>query len=204
MALADLLVVNKIDLAPYVGADVDLMFREADRSPARRARPPDVARRARRRGRGGRLAPCAVVPVARHGVRAHATIAVARRDGRDELVDRRSQAPFSVRRCGDRIMIASSAAMPVGGDELELSITVDEGARAAIGSVAATMVWPGANGERSTMSTVATVAAGGRLDLVGRTHRVGGGVVAPRRHDRSARGVGDVPRGRGGGAGPHR
>ena len=62
-------------------------------------------------------------------------------------------------------MIASSAAMPVGGDELDLSITVDEGAHASIGSVAATMVWPGAGGERSTMSTVATVAAGGRLDL---------------------------------------
>jgi urease accessory protein len=29
VALADLLVINKIDLAPYVGADVDLMFREA-------------------------------------------------------------------------------------------------------------------------------------------------------------------------------
>jgi urease accessory protein len=98
-------------------------------------------------------------------VRANATIAVARRDGRDELIDRRSQAPFSVRRCGDRIMVASSAAMPVGGDELDLSITVDEGARAAIGSVAATMVWPGAHGERSAMSTVATIGAGGRLDL---------------------------------------
>ena len=98
-------------------------------------------------------------------MRATATIAVARREGRDELVDRRSQAPFSVRRCGDRIMVASSAAMPVGGDELDLSITVGEGARAAVGSVAATMVWPGAGGERSTMSTVATVAAEGSLDL---------------------------------------
>ncbi len=55
--------------------------------------------------------------------------------------------------------------MPVGGDELDLSITVDEGARASIGSVAATVVWPGAGGERSAMSTIATVAAGGRLDL---------------------------------------
>ena len=62
-------------------------------------------------------------------------------------------------------MVASSAAMPVGGDELDLSITVEEGARAVVGSVAATMVWPGAGGERSTMSTVATVADAGRLDL---------------------------------------
>ena len=98
-------------------------------------------------------------------MRANATIAVARRDGRDELVDRRSQAPFSVRRCGDRIMVAASAAMPVGGDELDLSITVDEGASAAVGSVAATMVWPGPGGECSTMSTEATVGSGGRLDL---------------------------------------
>jgi len=29
VALADLLVVNKVDLAPYVRADVDLMYREA-------------------------------------------------------------------------------------------------------------------------------------------------------------------------------
>jgi urease accessory protein len=29
VALADLLVINKVDLAPHVGADVDLMFREA-------------------------------------------------------------------------------------------------------------------------------------------------------------------------------
>ena len=62
-------------------------------------------------------------------------------------------------------MVAASAAMPVGGDELDLSITVDEGASASVGSVAATMVWPGPGGERSTMSTVATVAAEGRLDL---------------------------------------
>ncbi len=98
-------------------------------------------------------------------MRATAAIAVARRDGRDELVDRRSQAPFSVRRCGDRIMVASSAAMPVGGDELDLTIAVGESALATIGSVAATMVWPGVAGERSTMSTSASVADGARLDL---------------------------------------
>ena len=98
-------------------------------------------------------------------MRATAAIAVARRDGRDELVDRRSQAPFAVRRCGDRIMVASSAAMPVGGDELDLAITVDDGACAAVGSVAATMVWPGTHGQRSTMTTAATIADHGHLDL---------------------------------------
>lgn len=36
VAMADLLVINKIDLAPYVGADVDRMYREAsDRRPGR-------------------------------------------------------------------------------------------------------------------------------------------------------------------------
>ncbi len=204
VALADLLVVNKVDLAPYVARRRRSDVPRGDRTPTRRTRPAHLARRARRCGRGGRLGPVAVVPLARHRVRASATISVACRDGRDELVDRRSQAPFSVRRCGDRIMVASSAAMPVGGDELDLSITVDEGASAAVGSVAATMVWPGPGGERSTMSTVATVAAEGRLDLwleptvsvAGSWHR------AP--HGRPARRVGDVPRRRGGGARPDR
>lgn len=92
-------------------------------------------------------------------------IAVARCGGRDVVVDQRSSAPFSVRRCGGRILLASSAAAPVGGDELELLVRVGPGARADIGSVAATMVWPGADGAASSMRTDCAVAAGAHLDL---------------------------------------
>lgn len=105
------------------------------------------------------------VAVARRRVKAAARVAVERRGDRSEVVDRRAQAPLSVRRCGDRVLIASSAAMPVGGDELELVIEVGPGARADIGSVAAGMVWPGVGGVASVMTTRARIAEQGRLDL---------------------------------------
>lgn len=98
-------------------------------------------------------------------MRASAQISVGRRGDRSELVDRRSPAPFSVRRCGARILLASSAAMPVGGDVLGLDIDVGSRARADVGSVAASMVWPGPDGEPSTMRTCADVADGAHLDL---------------------------------------
>ena len=105
------------------------------------------------------------VAVACRRVRASARVAVERRGDASEVVDRRAQAPLSVRRCGGRVLIASSAAMPVGGDELALDIDVGRGARADIGSVAAGMVWPGVGGVASKMTTTARVAADGRLDL---------------------------------------
>lgn len=98
-------------------------------------------------------------------MRASARIAVARCGDRNVVVDQRSAAPFSIRQCGTRILLASSAAAPVGGDELALTIDVGPGARADIGSVAATMVWPGAGGAWSSMQTDCTVSAGAHLDL---------------------------------------
>lgn len=124
--------------------------------------------------------PRSAVAVACRRVRATARLVVERRGDRSELVDRRAPAPLSVRRCGDRVLIASTAAMPVGGDELELRIEVGPGAHADIGSVAAGMVWPGVGGAASAMTTLASVAAAARLDLwleptisvVGSRHRM--------------------------------
>ena len=98
-------------------------------------------------------------------MKAAARIAVERRDGVDELVDRTGAAPISVRRCGDRVLLASSAAAPVGGDELELAIAVGSGARADVGSVAAGLVWPGPDDRWSSMTTTCDVAAAGHLRL---------------------------------------
>ena len=98
-------------------------------------------------------------------VKASATIGVARCADRDVVVDQRSSAPFSVRQCGGRILLASSAAAPVGGDELQLSVDVGSGARAAVGSVAASMVWPGIGGVASSMTTECTVGRNAHLDL---------------------------------------
>jgi urease accessory protein len=96
-------------------------------------------------------------------VKAAARIEVARRNGRDEVVDRSCAAPISVRRCGQRVLLASSAAAPVGGDELVLDVVVGDGARADIGSVAAGLVWPGPGDAWS--STVTTSDVGARADL---------------------------------------
>jgi urease accessory protein len=98
-------------------------------------------------------------------VKAGATIAVERYGDRDVVVDQRSAAPFSVRQSGGRILLAASAAAPVGGDELELTIDVGPGARAVVGSVAASMVWPGPDGAPSSTTTTCTVGSGGHLDL---------------------------------------
>ncbi len=76
-------------------------------------------------------------------MRASARIEVARRGGRDVLVDARSEPPLSVRRTPERILLVGSAAGPVGGDVLDLDVLVGAGARAAIGTAAATLVWPG-------------------------------------------------------------
>ena len=96
-------------------------------------------------------------------MRAAARIEVARRNGRDEVVDRSCAAPISVRRCGRRVLLASSAAAPVGGDELALDVVVGDGARADVGSVSASLVWPGTSDAWS--STVTTSQVGARADL---------------------------------------
>jgi urease accessory protein len=98
-------------------------------------------------------------------VKASATVTVARCGDRDIVVDQRSSAPFSVRQCGGRILLASSAAAPVGGDELALTVDVGAGALAAVGSVAASMVWPGVDGVASSMTTECAVGHGAHLDL---------------------------------------
>lgn len=98
-------------------------------------------------------------------MRASATIAVARCGNRNVVLDQRCAAPFSVRQCGERILLAASAAAPVGGDELELDIAVGPGARADVGSVAASMVWPGVGGGGSSMTTRCAVGQGAHLDL---------------------------------------
>lgn len=78
-----------------------------------------------------------------------------------------SEPPFSIRQSGSRILVAASAAAPVGGDDLSLNITVLAGARADVGTVASTIVLPGPTGAPSTMATNCTVGADAHLDWVG-------------------------------------
>ena len=179
---ADLLVINKTDLAPHVGADLDRMLSDAT---ARRSGPvlPTSLRGARWRGRRRRLG-------ARRGgglegagadVRATARIEVARRDGRDVLVDARSEPPLAVRATADRVLLVGSAAAPVGGDELALDVVVGAGATLSLGTAAATLAWPGATGRPSTQTVDVSVAAGGALLVGARAARGRRRVSSPRR-----------------------
>lgn len=78
-------------------------------------------------------------------------------------VDIRSEPPFAIRRSGGRILLVSSAAAPVGGDDLALEIDVESGAHADIGTVAATMVWPSPVRSLSVMTTTIRVGPGARV-----------------------------------------
>lgn len=97
-------------------------------------------------------------------MKATARIGVAHHHGLDVVVDRYAETPFAIRCCGDRTLLASTAAAPLGGDELTLDIGVGQNATASIGSVAAMMIWPGHAAAPSSMSTHATIADGGHLD----------------------------------------
>ena len=98
-------------------------------------------------------------------MRATAQIRVERRHGGDELVDRSAEAPFAVRRCGGRIMLAATAASPVGGDELALDVLVGPGASATVGSIGAMLVWPAPVPTGSSMDTTVTLGHGAHLVL---------------------------------------
>jgi len=62
------------------------------------------------------------------------------------------------------VLVVGSAAGPVGGDELDLRLEVAPGARVSIGTVAATIVWPGPDGQGSTASLTIDVGAGAHVD----------------------------------------
>lgn len=80
------------------------------------------------------------------------------------LAEVRTEAPFSIRQVGRRFVFVSSAAAPVRGDELQVTVELAPGAVAEIGTVAAMIVWPGPDGPPSRTMTHITVGAGGHLD----------------------------------------
>jgi urease accessory protein len=84
-------------------------------------------------------------------------------DDFDVLTDVRSEPPVSIRRSGGRILMAATAAGPVGGDDLRLDAVVATGARADIGSVGALIVWPGPDGGHSRSTTHVSVERNGHL-----------------------------------------
>ncbi|WP_440070108.1 urease accessory protein UreD [Streptosporangium sp. OZ121] len=104
-------------------------------------------------------------PVGRRSMRARAAI-VTRRDsgGRTVLATMRSGPPLTVRATApDRVHLVSTAAGPLGGDDLALDIEVAPGTSLEVRSVASTLVLPGSAGAESVMTITARVGAGASL-----------------------------------------
>ncbi|MFT5531101.1 MAG: urease accessory protein [Candidatus Poriferisodalaceae bacterium] len=89
-------------------------------------------------------------------MRASASVVINAVDGKTYASDVRSEPPFAIRQAGDRFLIVGTAAAPVRGDTLELSIEIAPGITAELGTVAATMVWPGPDPDKVAPSCLAT------------------------------------------------
>lgn len=97
-------------------------------------------------------------------MKAAAWLVVERRHGRDVVVECRSDPPISIRPTPDRVLMVGSAAAPVGGDEMVLDVVVGPGAQLRMGTAAATMIWPGRDGQPSRQTTRLEVSADAGLD----------------------------------------
>jgi urease accessory protein len=101
----------------------------------------------------------------RRSMRARAAIVTERdADGRTLLATMRSDPPITLRRTGPgQVHLVSTAAGPLGGDDLALDIEVAPGTALDVRSVASTLVLPGAAGGESLMTVTARVGAGASL-----------------------------------------
>jgi urease accessory protein len=114
-------------------------------------------------------------------VQSHARIVATADGGRVGVPELRSAPPLTLRRVGPReIAMVSSAAWPVGGDDIALDIAVGPGADLTVSSVAASLAYPSPSGSPSTFTIRVEVASGGTLRwrpeptvlLAGCDHRV--------------------------------
>lgn len=103
-------------------------------------------------------------------MRAHARVVVgAGRDGRATFPELRSAPPLTLRPTSDgRLVVAGSAAGPIGGDDLALDLRLQPDAVVEVGSVAATLALPApsTNGQDAPWSRTAVtvdVPAGAAL-----------------------------------------
>ena len=83
---------------------------------------------------------------------------------------------LSGRRTGPgTVHLIGTAATPLGGDELDISIVVEPGARLVLRSVAATIALPGRASPISTATWTVDVGAGGEVDIEPEPTVVAGG-----------------------------
>ena len=170
---SDLLVINKIDLAPHVGADLDVMARDAKtvrgerpfvftnlksrRRPSRRRRV-DSARAPVRKSRSVSLHRGLMIArlpdsrvAASIGRVARLELRFERRDGRTVVTHAYAEPPFRIGRSlaiGDAayVILVCSGPGVFAGDALHQSVHVGHGARAVLTSQSALQVHPPARG----------------------------------------------------------
>ncbi|WP_063780909.1 urease accessory protein UreD [Nonomuraea sp. SBT364] len=103
--------------------------------------------------------------VAPRAMRAAAAVVTACRAGRTTIPTLRSAPPLTLRQTGPyTVHLISTAAGPLGGDQLELDLDVAPHTTLEVRSVASTLVLPGAG--RSAMRVSARVGAGATLRFV--------------------------------------
>ncbi|WP_344968743.1 urease accessory protein UreD [Streptosporangium fragile] len=119
---------------------------------------------------GAAGAPPATVPgsavrASRRAMRARAAIVTERgTGGRTVLATMRSDPPLTLRvTAPGQVHLVSTAAGPLGGDDLALDIEVAPGTAVEVRSVASTLVLPGSAGGESLMTVTARVGAGASL-----------------------------------------
>ena len=180
IARADLLVINKTDLAPHVGADVESMLAESRRAPRPAARARDrrcAAPTARRPSPAGcasgsppskRTATCTrarkALPITTTLTRTdEAVLAVGK--GAVQTLRRSARLAPRVLSRGPvvRAALVPTQAGPLAGDHDRVRLHVGPGATLVLVPIAATVALPGP--QRSTLELDATVEAGGRLVL---------------------------------------
>lgn len=88
---------------------------------------------------------------------AHARVEARLEGGRTRLTVLRSEPPLSLRPSGEEVYLVGSAAGPLGGDRLRLTIDVGDGASLTLRSIAASVALPGDGGELSRLDVHARV-----------------------------------------------
>ncbi|MCK2243298.1 MULTISPECIES: urease accessory protein UreD [unclassified Crossiella] len=104
-------------------------------------------------------------------MRADAALTVlAAPDGRSVVTVQRSRPPLTLRRIraagpGAEVCLVGSAAGPLGGDELTLTLAVGPGAALRLRSTSAQLVQPDLDGQAASVRMCATVGAGAVLTV---------------------------------------
>lgn len=96
-------------------------------------------------------------------MRARAAVEVVATAGRSRCTVLRCDPPFTFRQTGEVLSWVGTAAGPVGGDALALTVDVGSGAELTLGSVAASLVHPGPTGAASSTDVRVAVGSGASL-----------------------------------------